>query len=367
MKTLATEEFLINMGPQHPSTHGVLKLMLTLDGEIIDQCVPHIGFLHRGMEKIFENRTYLQITPFTDRLDYLAALTNNLAYASTVEALANIAVPERAQYIRVVMAELQRIASHLIWFATFSIDLGATTPFLYGFRERERIIDLFEAATGGRLTYNYIRIGGVARDIDGSWISKAKEICQSLLPKIDEYEAILTGNPIFIERTKGVGIIRSELAKDYCITGPNLRASGVPADLRKDAPYAAYGEIDFRIPLGVNGDTFDRYKVRLDEMRESINMIMQALDKLPAGEFLTKVPRFLKPPVGEAYTAIESPRGELGFYIVSDGTQKPSRVKVRAPSFSNLSILPALVKGIKIADIVAITGSIDIVLGEVDR
>ncbi|MFH0887179.1 MAG: NADH-quinone oxidoreductase subunit D [bacterium] len=367
MRTLKTEEFMVNMGPQHPSTHGVLKLVLTLDGEIVKDCVPHIGFLHRGMEKIFENRTYHQIMPYTDRLDYLASMTNNFAYALAVEKMVGVKIPPRAEYIRVIMAELQRIASHLIWFSTFAIDLGATTPFLYGFRERELIIDLFEAASGNRLTYNYFRIGGISRDINPAWIEQAKKALDNIAKQIDQYEILLTGNPIFTERTKNIAVIKPELAKSYGLTGPNLRSCGIPLDLRLDYPYSVYPELEFNVITAKNGDTFDRYKVRLDEIRESIKMIKQAFDKLPEGDIMTKVPKVLKPEAGEIYSAIESPRGELGFYIVSDGSQKPQRCKVRAPSFANLAIIPDIAKGLMISDLVALTGSIDIVLGEIDR
>lgn len=364
---IRTETFWVNMGPQHPSTHGVLRLFLKFDGEVVVEAIPYIGYLHRGIEKLAESRTYAQFIPFTDRLDYLASMNNNLAYVSTVEKLLGIEIPERAKYIRVLMAELNRIASHLVWWGTYSLDLGAITPFLYAFREREKIIDLFEMVCGARLTYNYMRIGGVSRDLPEEVIPKIYEFVIDFRKKLNEYDALLTYNEIFQQRTKGIGVVSKEMAINYGFSGPNLRASGVYWDLRKDEPYLVYDKLKFVVPTGERGDCFDRYKVRIEEMRQSCAIIEQALNLLPEGDYQTKVPKIIKPPAGEVYCRYENPRGQLGFYIISDGTSSPYRLKIRPPSFINLQILPELLIGWKVADIVAILGSIDIVLGEIDR
>jgi NADH-quinone oxidoreductase subunit D len=364
---LETEEFLINMGPQHPSTHGVLRLMLRLDGEVVVDGVPHVGYLHRNHEKIAESRTYAQYVMFSDRLDYIAAMNNNLGYVTAVEKLAGIGATPRAEYIRVIMAELNRIASHLVWLGTYGLDLGAWTPMLYCFREREKIIDLFEMTCGARLTYTYMRIGGVSHDLPAGFEDKLKEFLLYFKPKIKDYEDLLTDNVIFVRRTRDVGILQPDIAIDYGVTGPSLRGSGVKWDLRKNEPYSVYDKFEFDIPVGQNGDCWDRYKVRIEEMKQSIRILEQAVDTIPQGEIQVKVPRAFKPPAGEVYYRTETPRGELGFYIVSDGTTNPYRLKIRAPSFSNLSVLPEIVRGWKVADIVAILGSLDIVLGEIDR
>jgi NADH-quinone oxidoreductase subunit D len=364
---IRTEEYYLSMGPQHPSTHGVLRLFLKLDGEEIHQVTPDIGYIHRGLEKIAENRLYLQFIPLTDRLDYLSAMSNNFAFVLAVEKLANITIPPRAEYLRVIMAELNRLASHLVFLGTLSLDLGAVTPFLYCFREREKIIDLFEMATGSRLTYNYMRCGGVVRDLPAEFIGQTQAFLKYFEPRIDEYEALLTENPIFLQRTRGVGIITPKQALAYALSGPSLRAAGVKSDLRKDFPYSIYRQLSFEIPVGTAGDCWDRYLVRVQEMRQSIKIIEQVLAGIPAGDFKIRVPINLKPPAGEAYVAVESPRGELGFYIVSRGENKPYRLKIRAPSFSNLSIIGNVLKGWKVADSVAILGTLDIVLGEIDR
>lgn len=356
------------MGPQHPSTHGVLRIELKLDGEVVVDSTPHIGYLHRSIEKIVENRTYLQVTPFTDRMDYLASMFNNLSYAMAVEKIANIEVPPRGQYIRTIIVELNRIASHLVGVGTFAQDLGAfATPLFYCFREREKIMDLFESTCGTRLTYNYIRFGGVSQDLPPDFISGTRKFIKYMRPKLNDFEMLLTRNVILLARTKGIGVLTKDVAIDYAVTGPNLRGSDVKWDLRKEEPYLAYKDLDFDVPTGKNGDVWDRYKVRIEEIRQSLRIVEQALDKLPEGECNAKVAKFFKPPVGEAYSRIESPRGELGFYVVSDGTAKPYRVKARVPSFSNLAVVPYLIKGVKIADIVAILGSIDVVMGEIDR
>ncbi|TAN60862.1 NADH-quinone oxidoreductase subunit D [bacterium] len=365
---LETEAFEVSFGPQHPSTHGVLRLQLTLDGEVVVECEPHIGYLHRDFEKICENRTYTQVIPYTDRLDYLGAMNNNFGYCLTVEKLLGVAIPERAEYIRVIIAELNRIASHLLAIGTFVQDLGAFgTPLLYCFREREKIIDIFEATCGNRLTYNYYRIGGVAQDIPDGFVEKVKGFIKYLRPKLKDYEDLMTNNAILLVRTKGIGVLSREMALDYAITGPNLRASGVAFDLRKEDPYSIYPRFQFDVPTRATGDAWDRYRVRMDEIEQCLRIIEQAIDNIPSGDFIAKVPKMLKVPAGETYFRTESPRGELGFYLISDGSNKPYRLKCRAPSFSNLAVIPDLVRGVKVADVIAILGSIDIVLGEIDR
>ncbi len=366
--TLEEREFSVSFGPQHPSTHGVLHLYLTLDGEVVINCLPHIGYLHRNFEKLCENKTYTQVIPYTDRLDYIAAMNNNFGYCLCVEKLMNVSVPERAEYIRVIIAELNRIASHLLAIGTFAQDLGAFgTPLLYCFREREKIIDIFEAACGNRLTYNYYRIGGVSADVPEDFAREVNDFIAYFRPKLDEYHRLITHNAIFLIRTKGIGILSKEKAVNYSISGPNLRASGVKFDLRKDEPYSIYERFEFDVPTEENGDCWDRYSVRMREMEESLRIIEQAIGKMPQGDFIAKLAKIIKPPAGEIYFRSESPRGELGFYLVSDGTAKPYRLKCRAPSFSNLSVISDLVKGFKVADAVAILGSLDIVLGEIDR
>ncbi|MCK4776823.1 MAG: NADH-quinone oxidoreductase subunit D [Actinomycetia bacterium] len=365
---LKKQEMILNMGPQHPSTHGVFRAVLTLDGENIIELKPHIGYLHRGVEKIAENRTYLQFIPYTDRLDYVSAMFNNWVYVKAVEELAGIEVPERAEYIRVIVAELNRIASHLVFLTTAGLDTGALTPFFYFFSDRDRILDLFEEISGARLTYNYLRFGGVKNDINKKFIEGTKDLIKYLRSKIDEYENLLLRNYIFLERTKGIGILSTDLALEYGVSGPVLRASNFNWDLRKDEPYSVYEKFDFNITIGKNGDCWDRYWVRLEEIRQSLNITEQAIDSLPAGDFKTKgVPLMLKPPKGEIYTHIESPRGEQGVYINSDGSEKPYRLKWRSPAYANLSILPEMAKGSQIPDLVVIIGSLDPVFGEVDR
>ncbi len=367
-KNIHTEEFFVNLGPQHPSTHGVLYLEAKLDGEIIIDCVTHIGYLHRSMEKIAENRTYTQFIPFTDRLDYVASMNNNLAYVMAIEKLMKTEVTERAKYIRVIIAELNRVASHLVGIGTFVQDLGAfATPLFYAFREREKIIEILDAICGNRLTYNYMRVGGVQFDLPAGIDVKIKELMGYIRTRTDELEGLFTKNVIFLARTKGVGILPKEAAVNYSVTGPNLRGSGVKWDLRKDEPYLVYDKFNFDIPTGDNGDAWDRYKVRIEEIRQSLRIIEQAIGGLPEGDPTVKVGRILRPEAGEAYFRAENPRGELGFYIVSDGTPYPYRVKIRAPSFSNLAVLAPLVKGVRVADLICILGSLDIVLGEIDR
>ncbi|MDD5546182.1 MAG: NADH-quinone oxidoreductase subunit D [Candidatus Omnitrophica bacterium] len=356
------------MGPQHPSTHGVLYLEVRLSGETVVDLITHIGYLHRGMEKIAENRTYTQFIPYTDRLDYVASMTNNLGYVLAVEKLMKAEIPERAKYIRVIVAELQRIASHLVGITTFTQDLGAfATPLFYGFREREKILDLFDELCGNRLTYDYMRIGGVQFDLPKGAGGKIRGIVKYMGPKIDDLENLFSSNAIFVARTKGVGVLTKEKALNYSVTGPNLRASGVKWDLRKDEPYLCYDRFNFDIPTGSNGDSWDRYKVRIEEMRQSLRIIEQALDGLPEGDPTVKIGRVIKPAPGEVYMRTEAPRGELGFYIVSDGSAVPYRMKIRSPSFSNLAVLSELVKGAKVADVVCVLGSLDIVVGDTDR
>ncbi|HEV8701414.1 MAG TPA: NADH-quinone oxidoreductase subunit D [Candidatus Polarisedimenticolia bacterium] len=362
-----TEEMDINMGPQHPSTHGVLRLKLTLDGEEVADMRPVIGYLHRGVEKLCEHRTYPMIEPLTDRLDYVAAISENLGYCGAVEKLMGLTVPPRAQYIRVILAELQRIASHLLWLGTHALDLGAMTVFFYTFREREMILDLFEAFCGARLTYNSMRIGGLYEDLPAGWTGRVRQFIDIFPSREKEYEDLLTVNRIWLGRTRGVGILKPEDAVALGASGPTLRGSGVDYDVRRAQPYSSYDQFEFDVPVGRNGDTYDRYIVRMEEMRQSCRIIRQALDKLPEGEVRAKVPKYIKPPTGEVYHVVESPRGEQGFYIVHKSGEMPYRMRFRAPSFVNLQALPLMCKGLLIADIVAVIGSIDIVLGDVDR
>ncbi len=362
-----TEEMDINMGPQHPSTHGVLRLVLTLEGEEIADVRPVIGYLHRGVEKLSEHRTYTMIEPLTDRLDYVAAISENLGYCGAVERLLGVQVPPRAQHIRVVLAELQRIASHLVWLGTHALDLGAMTVFFYCFREREMILDLFEAFCGARLTYNSMRIGGLYEDVPRGWIDQVRHFIDIFPSREKEYEDLLTVNRIFLGRTRGVGVLSAEDAIALGVSGPTLRASGVDYDVRRAQPYSSYDQFGFDVPLGRNCDVYDRYVVRMEEMRQSCRIIRQALDRLPEGEVRAKVPKYIKPAPGEVYHVVESPRGVQGFYLVSTGGEMPYRCRFRAPSFVNLQALPAMCRGRLVADVVAIIGSIDIVLGDCDR
>ncbi|HOO18282.1 MAG TPA: NADH-quinone oxidoreductase subunit D [Phycisphaerae bacterium] len=376
---LRTEEMLINMGPQHPSTHGVLRLVLRTDGEMVLEVTPHMGYLHRCAEKVGENVAPFQFIPITDRLDYLAAMNNNQAFSIAVEKLAGLEVPERGRYIRIIMAELNRIASHLVSFGTFGLEMGAFTPLLFGFREREYILDMFEATCGARLTYSYITIGGPNQDLPEGFLEKLAWYLDYLEPKIDEYNNLLTYNHIFVKRTAGVGVISAEDAIAWGLTGPCLRGSGVKWDLRKCEPYDIYDRFDFDIPVGVDGgsngipkgvtvgDSWNRYFVRISEIKQSIRILRQCLEQIPGGDFRTKVPRVLKLPPKEVYFEAEGARGQVGFLIVGDGTPIPRRVKIRGPSFCNLSILPHVCRNVLLADIVAIAGSIDVVMGEVDR
>lgn len=367
---LGEHELIVNMGPSHPSTHGVLRVILRVDGETIVKAEPDVGFLHRCIEKLAENWTWQQVAPLADRTDYLASMTSELAYVIAVERLAGIEVPLRAQVIRVLMAELQRIASHLVWFGSFANDLGATTPFVYAIRERESILDLFEAVCGARLTYSYMRIGGVRNDLPKGFVEKTRDFLKLMPSRLREYETLLLKNAIFKARTKGVGKLTAEQAIALGASGPTLRGSGVDFDIRRDDPYAAYGRFEIAVPLGKTGDVYDRSICRFEEMRESLKIIEQtlsALAELPPGDVLAKVPRVLKPPVGDCYSRIESPRGEVGVYLVSTGGPNPYRMKWRGPSFVHLESLPIMCEGYMVADVVANIASIDIVLGEVDR
>jgi len=365
---IKTEPFVINIGPQHPSTHGVFRMRLTLDGEVVVDMEPVFGYLHRGIEKLAEGRTYTQNIPFTDRLDYLASMSNNLAYVLAVEKLAGIPVPERAEYLRVIMAELQRIASHLVGVGCFLNDCGAFfTPLLYMMREREKILDLFEMVCGQRLTYNYLRVGGISQDIPEEFLPALDKFVKVMPGFIDEYDQLLAKNEIVLARAKGVGILPKELAINISASGPVLRASGVKWDIRKADTYSIYDRFEFDIPTGSVGDCYDRYRVRIQEMRQSVRIIKQAMEKLPSGEVLTEVPLRLRPPVGEVYGRIEAPKGELGFYLVSDNSANPYRWHVRAPSLVNLTALRDMIIGWKLADAIAVFGSIDICLAEVDR
>jgi NADH-quinone oxidoreductase subunit D len=364
---LDANELVINMGPQHPATHGVLRVKLKLDGERVlgTECI--IGYLHRGVEKIAENRTYAQFTPYVDRMDYCAAVTNGMGYVEAVEKLLGVEIPPRAQYTRMILAELQRIASHLLWLGTHALDLGAMTPVFYTFREREEILKIFEDYCGARLTTHAFRIGGLQYDLYPGFEANVTKFCDYFLPKIDEYEQLLTQNRIWINRTQNVGVISGEDAIAYGVTGPVLRGSGVKWDIRKAQPYEAYDKVEFDIPIGAHGDTYDRYIVRMAEMRQAVRITRQCVDRLAPGPIFGKVGKVIKPPAGEVYHSIEAPKGELGYYVVSDGTINPYRVRVRPPSLINLQALDKMVRGHLIADVVAVIGTLDIVLGEVDR
>lgn len=388
------EKMILNMGPSHPATHGVLRITLELDGEVITKAIPDVGYLHRGDEKIAENMTYNQFIPYTDRLDYLAPLANNVAYVLAVEKLAGITdrIPERCQYIRVICSELARISAHLLGLGAFAMDVGAMTVFLHTFTEREKIYDLIEALTGARFTTSYTRVGGVARDLPDGWTGKLSGFLDQVVKNFDESERLLSRNPIFQGRTKDVGVYSAEEAIDFGLTGPNLRGSGVEFDLRKNHPYLVYDRLEFDIPVGTKGDCYDRYMVRIEEMRQSVQIIRQCLDQLPGGPVNIPDGKYVLPekrkvltsmeelihqfilvtqgmnvPPGEVYFGAENPKGELGFYIKSLGGGTPHRLKIRAPSFVNLSILPDLLPGHMVSDVVAILGSLDFVMGECDR
>lgn len=390
---LKGETMALNVGPSHPTTHGVLRLLTELDGDIITKCEPVIGYLHRGDEKIAENMTYNQFVPYTDRLDYLAPLANNVAFAMAVEKLAALEVPERCQAIRVLCCELARISSHLLGVGVFGMDAGAWTVFMYTFTEREKLYTLFEELTGARFTTSYTRIGGVARDIPEGWLGRVTDFINGVLPVLDQIDKLLTRNRIFVDRTQGIGVISREDAIAYGLTGPNLRASGVDLDLRKDKPYLGYERYDFDVPVGTTGDCYDRYLLRAEEVRQSVRIIRQVIDTIPDGSFYAEdAKRIVSPPkekvltsmeeliqnfmittegpqipAGEAYFEAENPKGALGFYVVSKGGGVPYRLKIRGPSFCSLSILDKLVPGHYMTDITVILGSLDFVMGECDR
>ena len=362
-----TSEITVSMGPQHPSTHGVLQVKLKLDGErVLDaECV--IGYLHRGVEKLGEVQTYGQFVPTLDRMDYVAAVSNCLGYCEAIEKLLGVTAPPRAQYIRVIMTELNRISSHLLWLGTHALDIGAMTVFLYAFREREEILKIFENYCGARLTTHMFRIGGTQYEIYEGFEDQVRKFIKEFPGHIDEYETLLTENRIWIGRTRGVGVITAKDAIDLGVTGPPLRGSGVEWDLRKAKPYAAYADFEFDIPTGEIGDTYDRYMVRIEEMRQSTRIIGQGIEKIPDGPIMAKLSKIIKPPIGDIYHSIEAPKGELGYYIVSDGSTMAYRARVRPPSFVNLQALKKMVTGLMVADVVAIIGTLDIVLGEIDR
>jgi len=360
-------DLMINMGPQHPSTHGVFRLVIWVDGERIVRCEPHVGYLHRGSEKICESEHYNQIITLFDRLDYVGNLNNELAFCLASEKIMDIAVPERAEYIRVILCELNRIASHMLFYGVYGLDAGAMTPMLYAFREREKVQKLFESVTGARLMHNYIRIGGVKEDLPSDFQERLKNLLDDLKKGIDECDQLLSQNEMFLARTKGVGVISGADAVDFGVTGPTLRASGVAEDVRVTDTYSIYDRFDFGIPVGTFGDCWDRFYVRVEEMRESIKIIEQAMDFIPEGDVFAKVRRIIRPPIGEVFVRTESPRGDLAVFLVSDGTDTPYRVKVRAPSFANLQALKHMLRSAYLADAVLILGSIDVIMGEVDR
>lgn len=401
LRDLEGDKLIVNVGPSHPSTHGVLRIVLELDGETIIRATPDVGYLHRGDEKIAENMTYTQFIPYTDRLDYLAPLANNVAYALAVEKLMGIddKLPPRCQYIRVICCELARVSAHLLGLGAFAMDVGAMTVFLHTFTEREKIYNLAEALTGARFTTSYTRIGGLSRDLPRGWVSAVRQFCEEVLVNFDESEKLLTRNRIFVDRTRNIGSISREMAIDYGLTGPNLRATGIDYDVRRATPYLVYPDLEFDIPVGTVGDCYDRYLVRMEEMRQSVRIIRQCLDRIPGGpenasgepvnipdskvvlppkdrvltgmeelihQFIL-VTQGVNAPAGEVYFGAENPKGELGFYIHSRGGGTPYRLKIRAPSFVNLGILPELLPGYLMSDMVSILGSIDFVMGECDR
>jgi NADH-quinone oxidoreductase subunit D len=391
-RALTGETMLLNMGPQHPSTHGVLRLLLELDGEIVVNCIPDIGFLHTGIEKNMEAKTYQKAEVMTDRLDYMNTMGNNLAYVMAVEKLVDVDVPARAQALRVILVELQRIASHLVWLGTSGLDLAAMSMFLYCFREREQILDIFELVSGQRMMTTYIRPGGVWRDVPVEFEKAVRDFIKVFPKRIDEYETLLTKNPLFIDRMVDIGYLSKETALSYGVTGPTLRASGVDWDLRKARPYMGYEQYDFNVPTRTEGDTYARYLVRIEELRESLKIVEQAMNKLPLGPVRSENRKFVPPPRSEIgvsmeslihhfklwtegfpapkasiYSAVESPRGELAVFLEGDGGPKPLRVHMRTPSFDNLGVVPQIVKGYLVADLVAILASVDIVLGDIDR
>lgn len=368
-RPLESLEMMVNMGPVHPSTHGVFRIVMWVDGEQVVQVEPHIGYLHRGSEKLSEGELYPQVITLFDRLDYISNFNNELAYCTAVEKLMGVEPPERAQYIRIILCELNRIASHFLFYGTFGLDVGAMTPIMYSFRYREGIQRIFESVSGARMMHNYFRIGGIKEDVPGSFKERVEDIVERLSKGVEECDRLLTLNEIFVARTRGVGEISTEEAVEYGMSGPALRATGLAYDIRVVEPYSLYDRFDFEIPVGQRGDCWDRYAIRLEEMRQSLRIIRQALQQMPDNGPIANasVRRLPRPPRGEAYVRTENPRGEFGVYLVSDGSDKPYRVKVRSPSFANLQALRRLMQGSYVADAVVILGSLDIVLGEVDR
>ncbi|MCE8423177.1 MAG: NADH-quinone oxidoreductase subunit D [Candidatus Methanoperedens sp.] len=382
---METDELILNMGPVHPSTHGVLRFRLRMDGEIIKNCEIVMGYLHRGTEKLGEMKTYLQFIPYTDRLDYISAMPNNYAYVKAVEELAGIEVPQRAEYIRVMIMELNRIVNHIVSIGSLLMDLGAATMIMWGFRERETALQLFEQLCGARMTFNYIKPGGVREDLPEGFIPKLREWMKDMEKRLVDYEQLINDNEIFHMRMKDIGTISAQEAINYGLTGPSLRGSGVDYDMRKIEPYSIYPDIDFKACTRPEGDSYARYIVRIDEIKESLQILRQVIDSMPEGKIvsnakygiapmtgspssvMTYFPRIFTPHAGEVYSRIEAPKGELGFYIVSDGTTKPYRVKIRSPSFCNLTAIPKMVQGLRIPDLIAAFGTIDVVLGDVDR
>ena len=377
---LETPEMTLNIGPQHPSTHGVLRLVAQMEGERTYQVEPVIGYMHRGYEKISEVRTYPQITTLINRIDWVAGYANEVPFIVATEKLMEVEVPERAQYIRLILTEMARIASHMVFMASYPLELGAPTPLFFSLRDRERVLDLIESVTGGRFHPNFNRIGGVKPaygagpttrktipDLPQSFLTQTRDAMSKVLDTCDELENLALGNEIFQARTKGVGVLPADVAISYGVSGPNLRASGVEFDLRRVSDYLPYDQFTFEVPTGENGDCWDRYRVRLEEIRQSANIVTQAIDGIPSGDLQAKVPKIIKVPAGEVYVRAENPKGEMGYYIVSDGGLGPYRLKIRSASFSNLSILPWLMEGILVPDIIAILGSLDFVLGDVDR
>jgi NADH-quinone oxidoreductase subunit D len=377
---LETPEMTLNLGPQHPSTHGVLRLVAKVSGEVITEVEPVIGYMHRGYEKLSEVRTYPQITTLVNRIDWVSGFANEIPFMVATERLMEIEVPPRAQYIRLVLTEMARIASHLVFMSSFPLELGAPTPLMHALRERERVLDLIESVTGGRFHPNFNRIGGVkpaygggsstrkmSQDLPEGFLSQTRAAMAEVVKVCDDMENLVLGNEIFVQRTRGIGVIPAERALEYGVSGPNLRASGVGFDLRQTGDYLPYGDLDFEVPVGRNGDSYDRYWVRLEEIRQAGRIITQAIDDMPSGELQAKVPRIIKVPKGEVYVRAENPKGEMGYYIVSEGGRGPYRLKIRSASFSNLSILPWVLEGQMVPDIIAVLGSLDFVLGDVDR
>jgi NADH-quinone oxidoreductase subunit D len=378
--SLETPDMTLNIGPQHPSTHGVLRLVARVDGERAYDVHPVIGYMHRGYEKLSEVRTYPQITTLVNRIDWVSGYANEVPFIYAAEKLMQLEVPERAQYIRLILTEMARISSHLVFMASYPLELGAATPLFFALRERERILDLLEGVTGGRFHPNFNRIGGVkpaygsgsqtrkvVQDLPAGFFAETRDAVTHVLDVADEIESLVAGNEIILARTKGIGILPVEVAASYGVSGPNLRASGVPFDLRKVESYLPYDRFDFEIPVGENGDCWDRWSVRLAEIRQSARIIQQAIDGIPSGPLQAKVPKVIKVPKGETYVRAENPKGEMGYYLVSDGGQGPYRLKIRSASFSNISILPWILEGVLVPDIIAIMGSLDFVLGDVDR